>query len=330
MSDVLREQGPVINRRQLAPRPPTTIVGPHVEDLVTLYALGTLEPDDQARVDRHCATCERCTDALAREQHVLANLAFLAPPAVPNPAVKLSLFARIDQVQRSAKRLLSGDRRSGSPPALTLPSSRPAETDLPVDRQRWSLPRRISTRPAGSGWVRSLLSIAAIPLLLLVTVGGYWGIQLRDKISERDDQMTELQAQINTMAQTLPTDGNEYQMQAAADAPAAQGTIAVSPDEKSATVFVQLSQPSPTKTYDAYVVKDGKIIRSVPVPLDENGRGSARIPLEEPFANYQTVKVEARPMPTDGTDGEDSRRGSSVLSYEHFKSIGGPDELPMP
>jgi outer membrane murein-binding lipoprotein Lpp len=331
VSDVLREPGSAISRVRQASRPPMTIVGPHVQDLIPLFALGTLETDERARVTRHCQSCERCADSLTREQQHLASLAFLSPPAVPSPVVKISLFARIAQIQRSASRALVGDRPARPAATLTIPSSREQLAEEARDNQRWSLPRlnRSRSRRSGTSW-RSVWPIAMVPLLLLIAGGSYWGLQLRQKIDDRDSQMAELQAQINSMAMTVPADGTDYVMKADPNAPTATGKIAVDKDGTTATVMVQVDQPSASRSYDVYIFKDGRLIRQEPVALNERGYGSASIPLEEPFANYERVEVEARPMATDGTDGSDGSKGSGVLSWEQFASIGEPDEAPSP
>ena len=320
-----------MSRARQASRPPMTIVGPHVEDLIPLYALGTLETDERARVVRHCQSCERCADSLSSEQQHLASLAFLSPAAIPSPMVKISLFARIAQMQRSASRALTGVRSARPAPTLTVPSSRQPLTDDASSNQRWALPRLdlSRTRGGGTSW-RSVLPIAIVPLLLLVAGGSYWGLQIRQTIDDRDTQMAELQAQINSMAMTVPVDSTKYTMKHDPNAPDATGTIAVDKDGTTATVMVQVDQPSASKSYDVYIFKDGRLIRQEPVALNDRGYGTASIPLEEPFANYERVEVEARPMTTDGTDGSDGSKGSSVLSWEQFASIGGPDEAPSP
>lgn len=64
-------------------------------DLLSAYALGSLEPDEAATVARHVATCPRCQAELADYEDVLAALATAVPDVTPSADLEDRLMARI-------------------------------------------------------------------------------------------------------------------------------------------------------------------------------------------------------------------------------------------
>lgn len=66
----------------------------HVEDELDLYALGALEPAEQAIVEEHLAECAQCRAQLQQSKRVIAALAWTPPQHEPPPAVLERVLAR--------------------------------------------------------------------------------------------------------------------------------------------------------------------------------------------------------------------------------------------
>jgi hypothetical protein len=66
------------------------------DELAAVYAAGALAGDDLVRFEAHLAEgCERCAQTLRESEEALARIALAGIPAVPPPAVKASLQARV-------------------------------------------------------------------------------------------------------------------------------------------------------------------------------------------------------------------------------------------
>lgn len=73
----------------------------HVLDLLPAYALGCLEKDESAIVDKHLQICGLCRAELQRYQEVSACLALVAPQIPPPAGVKAVLMRRVESTQRA-------------------------------------------------------------------------------------------------------------------------------------------------------------------------------------------------------------------------------------
>jgi anti-sigma-K factor RskA len=65
----------------------------NVLDAVPLYAIDALDPDEAAAVEAHTDTCGECRDTLAAEQELAAELALIADPLIPDPALRQRILA---------------------------------------------------------------------------------------------------------------------------------------------------------------------------------------------------------------------------------------------
>lgn len=65
------------------------------QDNLAAYALGALDPDEAAALERHLQTCEPCRLELATYERVGAGLLTALPPRAPRPAVKRGLQKRL-------------------------------------------------------------------------------------------------------------------------------------------------------------------------------------------------------------------------------------------
>ncbi|HJQ84052.1 MAG TPA: zf-HC2 domain-containing protein, partial [Candidatus Binatia bacterium] len=64
-----------------------------VEEMLGLYALGTLDADDVAAVDAHLARCALCAGELASLERTVATLAHAPAPLAPSPETSRRILA---------------------------------------------------------------------------------------------------------------------------------------------------------------------------------------------------------------------------------------------
>jgi anti-sigma-K factor RskA len=76
----------------------------NIEELLPFYALGTLSPAEQARVEKYVASHPDSRALLAEMLHSAAALPFAAPAVEPRPALKKQLMdrVRVDATPRPA------------------------------------------------------------------------------------------------------------------------------------------------------------------------------------------------------------------------------------
>jgi anti-sigma factor RsiW len=120
------------------------------DELLTLFAAGALEPEEEARVRAHLDACAACRAEAEANQEVL-GLAALPPPSVKEQAMVAALPRttvsawRRAQVQQAARMRTAGalmavaagvllvlgpvpQRRVATPPAPTTPVEAPVDT----------------------------------------------------------------------------------------------------------------------------------------------------------------------------------------------------------
>ena len=267
-------------------------VGPggHVDELIPGYALGALDQFERDAVDRHVRFCERCADLLAADLRTVGLIPFTMPRATPSPDVKVALFSRIEQAQRlAADASLPTQARRGMPPALTIPASTPLAAAAPATAAKPSA-GRVDSR---FSWVASALSL---PLLVALVASGVWGMQLRNQVSQQSAVVDQLQAQLANFG----AGATSYSLLPGATAPQAEGEIILGADQKNGMVRIDLNskQTNPATSYEMMVVKDGKLVPLTEVHVDDHGVGQAPFQLDQPFSNYESVHVKAKPVAT--------------------------------
>lgn len=285
----------------------------HVSDLTALYALGVLEPEERDLVDLHVLVCPPCATALEDDQRTAGLLPFLSPPAAPAPDVKAALFARIAHSQQQSSAGHRLERRHA--PARAADAARP-EPATAVKSTRW---RRPSLRHDGHHrrWRSFAVPLMAVPLVLALTATGIWGMRLRGQVDSRDQQLAELSAQIaNPVGAVVGDDAIQYELVSDDGPVTATGTMFVDEEAQAIWLSFQVDDPTPNRSYDIYVNRNGSVVPAGEVTVDEQGRGRQMIPLEGSFANYKAVQVEARPLIGDDMIGQpDVDTGDSVLTY---------------
>ena len=88
----------------------------HVDNLIDAYALGALEPDEVAQVERHLETCAACRALLDAVRAVTSDLLLAVPQAAPPPALRVRILSRIhDEAQATSQPI----EHAPAPPAET-------------------------------------------------------------------------------------------------------------------------------------------------------------------------------------------------------------------
>jgi len=79
---------------------------PHdmLRDDLPAYALGTLDPQASARLQRHLSECDECVQVLREYEDVMRLLPFGLPHAEPSPAARRELLRRVRTDQASSQR----------------------------------------------------------------------------------------------------------------------------------------------------------------------------------------------------------------------------------
>jgi anti-sigma-K factor RskA len=135
----------------------------HVQELLDLYILDALEPEEQALVDDHLEICATCRQELERSKQVLALLAWTPDQRDPSPDLYDRLVLRL------------------APRAPQLAQTRPARAAVPAApprRRWWSLPPQ---------WGFRLAALATCMALLL----GGWGLRQQRQVEDLDTRVAE-------------------------------------------------------------------------------------------------------------------------------------------
>jgi anti-sigma factor RsiW len=270
------------------PSPTLKSVG-HVEDLVAAYALNALEPDEAAAVDAHVRVCPACERALSEAMRTVGMLPFLVPMETPPPDSKVALFSRVAHVRKAA---------AASPlPLQGLDAFRtptiPASSDYD-DLVQPPAPGVIADASAAQAQSRTgrLVSILSVPLLVALVMTGFWGLQLRDQLTAQSSQLADLQSQLTNFGSGTTS----YQLSPGTAAPQAEGQIVLGADQRAGMVQIDVNSDKGAKNFEMLVNKDGKLVPVSEVTVDQDGQGQARFELDQPFSEYESVHIQAKPL----------------------------------
>ena len=90
--------------------------GPHPDDLLPAYALGSLEADEIQAVERHLATCPQCAAEVDRLRRTVDLLPLAATPVPPPQGSREALFSRIRRDRLRHDRLRRAQALAGLDP----------------------------------------------------------------------------------------------------------------------------------------------------------------------------------------------------------------------
>ena len=260
----------------------------HVDDLVAAYALGALEPDERAAVDTHVRVCPDCHQVLLDAQRTAGMLSFVVPMHAPAADNKAALFARIAHSQKAAAAATLPTVGVEAFRTPTLPSSSGIDDFVrPVTAESLALAE--PSRDSRSGWLVSALSL---PLLIALIATGFWGVQQHNQLTAQSSQLADLQAELTNFGSGTTS----YQLSPGMAAPQAEGQIVMGSDQRAGMVQIDVNTDQGPRDFEMLVNKDGKLVPVSEVTVDESGRGQARFELDQPFSEYESVHIKAKPL----------------------------------
>jgi anti-sigma factor RsiW len=258
----------------------------HVDDLVAAYALGALEPEEVAAVDAHVRVCPQCQRDLLDAQRTTGMLSFVVPLHQPPTDSKAALFARVAHARKAAAASSLPTQSSVSFRTPTLPASSGIEELVPVARGEEVAPA--SPKSSRSSW---LLSAVSMPLLVALIATGFWGMQLRNQLTSQNAQLADMQSELTNFGSGTTS----YQLSPGVAAPQAEGQIVMGADQRAGMVQIDVNSDQGPRDYELLVNQDGKLVPAAEVTVDQNGKGQARFELDQPFSEYDSVHIQAKP-----------------------------------
>ena len=179
-------------RRILAPR----VDCAYVANEAAAFALGALEPVERVNVERHIRSCDSCAAIVADLEATAGLLPFAAPPAVPTPAAKNALFARIAAAERAPTVAAPQPRPQPQPrPTLVAPlptvPTLPASTGALADGPAAASQPVVAAAPRPKRWFTMGPSLATIPLVLALALVSVWSLAFREQVQQRAEPLSE-------------------------------------------------------------------------------------------------------------------------------------------
>lgn len=262
----------------------------HIDDLVAPYALGALEPDEVAAVDAHIRGCPACEEALLDAQRTAGMLSFTVPLYTPPADSKVALFSRVSHAQKAAAASALPTRSLEAFRTPTLPSSSGRDDAAPAPHTAAAVADQ-PNREARSGW---LVSVVSVPLLIALVATGFWGLQLRNQLAVQNSQLAELQSELTNFGSGTTS----YQLRPGVAAPQAEGQIVMGSDQRAGMVQIDVNSDEGPRSFEMWVNQDGQLRPISEVTVNQDGQGQARFELDQPFSEYESVHIKAKPVGT--------------------------------
>ncbi len=232
----------------------------HVDDLIDLYALGALEPDEQGAVDEHLDTCGRCRTQLARAKELVLMLAWTPDQHDPPPMLRGRLMRRVQQLQR-----LDGDQ-----------PQRWWQRFLPDMRQR-------------SAQVAFGLSMALAALLLITS--------LRTSTLQREITVLRSQLRDQQVIVDALRSPDTRLVSLTQESGASQARLLLDPNgQRGYLVTSELEQLPGNQTYQLWLLDGQTPVSAGMFEIDEQGVGRAVVEANQPLREYQGIGISIEPV----------------------------------
>ncbi len=233
----------------------------HVDDLIDLYALGALEPDEQSAVDQHLDECARCRVHLAKAKELVLLLAWTPDQHEPPPALRGRVLRRVQQLQR-----LDGDE------------AKPWWQRFTFDLRAWT--PRFSLGLAG-----------AMAALLLVV--GLRTARLQDEVSSLRAQLQEQQLVVDVLRSP---DSRLVSLAAQPGAPTGRAQLLLDPNGKRAYLVTSELRPlSAEQTYQLWLIGDNTPVSMGTFEVSDEGVARIVVQADRPLQQFQAVGVSIEP-----------------------------------
>lgn len=148
----------------------------HVDELIDLYALGALEPSEQAMVDEHLDECGRCRAQLDEAKRLVLLMAYTPDQHEPPPDLQRKVMRRVQQLQRVEGRVPQSwwqnfVQRFNVPQfGLRLATAVALIAALLLGGRTWQLQRELGSLRAASGELQPVADMLKEPGTRLVAL----------------------------------------------------------------------------------------------------------------------------------------------------------------
>lgn len=211
------------------------------------WALHALEPDEEIAVLLHMPQCASCQRAAGEAERVLATLGVAVPQAVPPPALRDSLMARVAQTPQRTPLVHTGARpvvRTAAPRVGSQNGSRHRAEERRDTRPKDSRPGRGGR---GRTWGRRLVA-ASLALVAVLAIGGL-GLRNAQLERERDAEAAQTQA-VSNLVDQLDRPGVQHALLARDDG----STVAAVLVENGSRRIFTIGLPNNAADRDTYVL----------------------------------------------------------------------------
>ena len=246
----------------------------HVFDLLSGYALGSLDEVELLQVARHLPHCAICRSELATYWDAADQIALSTPLRTPPPDLREKILRRVEQPAAAH----AASRPDHTPAARAV--DRPAAPSSPpsgVPRQRGLLDalRDLFGRPAG-------FALGALALLLILFMG----------VSN-----LALWREVNSLRARVPEDNvHIVQLQGEPNAPEAHGYLMVFKEENYGTLVVEDAPAlEPGKQYQLWLIQDGKRTSGGVFSVGEEGYGVLEVSSSQPLDSFSSFGITVEP-----------------------------------
>ena len=247
----------------------------HVDDVIDAYALGILEDEAVAEVERHLEGCPDCQQALQRAREV-AELLALAPRQTPPPArLKQRILSRIAQENQNSTVPPSTQTQEGratgsaSTVSIPLPEVAPIRQGMVESLRQWFGGQRNEPPP-----------LAPIPG--------------REQTAEH---------QLQTVLRVLHTPHAAiWNLSGTPEAPNARAALLGSPEADTAVLVVSgLTPLPPERDYQLWFLREGQPVGSAVFDVHQSGEGQLVVRAPRQLGHYDLAAI--TPEPAGGSAG---------------------------
>lgn len=233
----------------------------HVDELIDLYALGALEPGEQALVDEHLDECARCRMLLDEAKQIVLLMAWTPDQHDPPPDLQHKVMRRVQQLQRVEGRIPQSWWQNFVQRWLHTP--------------RWTLQ-----------------AATALALIAALVLGGRtW--QLQRQVSALQAQAGELQP----VAELLREPGTRLvALNDPQDASRVLGYLLLRPSDREAFLTTAALAPLPSdRTYQLWLINGNTPESAGTFAPDAHGVARISVEAPRPLDQYQVVGISVEP-----------------------------------
>lgn len=129
-------------------------------------------------------------------------------------------------------------------------------------------------------------------MLIALVATGFWGLQLRNQLAFQNTQLAELQSELTNFASGTTS----YQLSPGFAAPQAEGQIVMGADQRAGTLQIDVNTDEGARSFEMWVNREGKLVPAAEVTVNQDGQGQARFELDQPFGEYDSFHIKAKPV----------------------------------